>query len=713
MRDRSELDALLAALNRSAERMQALWFTFIGLTLYFVLTALTTTHRMLLLEEPQNLPIVNLKVPLLPFYVIAPIFYLGLHFYVLLMLVLLSRSAKVFEVSLGDTLPIESERERYRMRLENAPFLQMLCGAREERTGFNSLVLALMAALTVAVAPVVTLVVMQWQFLPYHHWRITWLHRLLAGLDMVLVTLLWRGFRYRWGRALPRGPGAFWRGRRRFWQLRLPPAVMARAVPWLVVVWLSGCEGRWAGEPGLDPTDLGDVSRLHVLGISGLLLRGPPPRDPTLGDRVAAAIRDHGLRPLYWSGLFADRLALSREIIVGTSRLDEVKRERDSADDPRRLLPTRDFKGRDFTLADFSGSDLRGVDFAAVERFDGSPDVRTSLWRANLNAALLAEARFRKADMRDARMASARLDAADLTGADLSGGDLRSAVMDGVAAPFAKLHCTLLQRVSARGASFDSATMTGADLRGADLRGVLLTGAAMRLADLRRTDLTGARIADAFLEGSLLQGANGSAVDFVGNQTFGADLDEPLVGPESFLSKSLIERTRSKPVMQAWRWDGGGRVATDIALTETEVGRWLRDGEDPFPPPSCSIGSQSDLEENLLRLLRDPSSANEADAFWADVQSRSEASDPDGSRHREAQAKALGDLACQPDGAPYVARGLIAWRLPELDQRGRDLVKAQLKAGGQAAPACPAAAKLTPSDWLNLESPRPAFDGFD
>jgi hypothetical protein len=61
------LDALLAALNGSAERFQTLWFSFLGLTLYLAIAALATTHRNLLLGESQTLPILNIKVELLAF----------------------------------------------------------------------------------------------------------------------------------------------------------------------------------------------------------------------------------------------------------------------------------------------------------------------------------------------------------------------------------------------------------------------------------------------------------------------------------------------------------------------------------------------------------------------------------------------------------------------------------------------------------------------
>ena len=105
--DINEVDALLDSLNGSAERFQTLWFSFLGLTLYLAIAALATTHRNLLLGEPQVLPILNIKVELLPFYVIAPLLYLVFHFYVLMMLVLLARTAATFEEQLRITLPIE------------------------------------------------------------------------------------------------------------------------------------------------------------------------------------------------------------------------------------------------------------------------------------------------------------------------------------------------------------------------------------------------------------------------------------------------------------------------------------------------------------------------------------------------------------------------------------------------------------------------------
>ena len=91
--DTKELDALLYSLNGSAERFQTLWFSFLGLTLYLAIAALATTHRNLLLGEPQTLPLLNIRVELLPFYIIAPLLYFVFHFYLLMMLMLLAGTA--------------------------------------------------------------------------------------------------------------------------------------------------------------------------------------------------------------------------------------------------------------------------------------------------------------------------------------------------------------------------------------------------------------------------------------------------------------------------------------------------------------------------------------------------------------------------------------------------------------------------------------------
>lgn len=80
--DTKESEALASALNRSAERVQTLWISFLIFALYLAIATSTTTHRMLFLESP---------------------------------------------IKLQRALPEDGEaREAFRMRIENTLFVQLL-----------------------------------------------------------------------------------------------------------------------------------------------------------------------------------------------------------------------------------------------------------------------------------------------------------------------------------------------------------------------------------------------------------------------------------------------------------------------------------------------------------------------------------------------------------------------------------------------------------
>ncbi len=219
---------MAATLNHSAERVQTLWFSFLTFMVYLAIAAGTTTHRMLFLESPLNLPVLNIALPLLGFYILAPVIFVVLHFYMLLNLVLLARSAKAFEDALKRAFPDDGEaRENFRMRIENTLFVQLLVGGRLEREGINARLLSLMALITLALAPVALLLFLQIKFLPYHSEWITWLHRGLVALDLALVWTLWPGYRSGWGvRLWPKAS----------WWLVVPGMGSAAAVAYAVTV---------------------------------------------------------------------------------------------------------------------------------------------------------------------------------------------------------------------------------------------------------------------------------------------------------------------------------------------------------------------------------------------------------------------------------------------------------------------------------------------
>ena len=77
--------------------------------LYLTIATGTTTHRMLFLESPLNLPVLNIPLPLFAFYILTPLIFVVFHFYMLLNLVLLARTAKSFEDALVRAFPEDGE----------------------------------------------------------------------------------------------------------------------------------------------------------------------------------------------------------------------------------------------------------------------------------------------------------------------------------------------------------------------------------------------------------------------------------------------------------------------------------------------------------------------------------------------------------------------------------------------------------------------------
>jgi hypothetical protein len=227
--DTKEVEALAATLNHSAERVQTLWFSFLTFMLYLAIATGSTTDRMLFLEEPLNLPVLNIALPLRGFYILTPVIFVIFHFYVLLNLVLLARTANSFEDALKRAFPEDGEaRENFRMRVENALFVQLLVGGRLERQGRNAKFLSLMAFITLVLAPVILLLLLENWFLTYHSWRITWWHRFLLAVDLGLVWILWPAYRSTWGfvRFQPK----------KSWRLVLPGVLSAAALAFAVAM---------------------------------------------------------------------------------------------------------------------------------------------------------------------------------------------------------------------------------------------------------------------------------------------------------------------------------------------------------------------------------------------------------------------------------------------------------------------------------------------
>ncbi|HEY4847316.1 MAG TPA: pentapeptide repeat-containing protein [Methylocella sp.] len=439
-----EAEALATALNHSAERVQTLWFSFLTFMLYLAIAAGTTTHRMLFLQSPLNLPVLNIPLPLLAFYILTPIIFVVFHFYMLLNLVLLARTAKSFEDALARAFPEDGEaRENFRMRIENTLFVQLLVGGRLEREGLNAKLLSAMALITLALAPVALLLMFEVKFLPYHNEAITWWHRGLLALDLALVWTLWPGYRSGWGvRLWPKAT----------WWLAAPGAGSAAALAYAVAVATFPDE--------------------HIYLATNWL---------------------HGIAPV-------STLDLQREDLIDDAKLAHIIEKGESSTGAQRWVATLPLAGRDLTRADLDGADVRHVDFS------GAILNRATLGRSWAKSARLDNAQLQGASLKGAQLQGASLNDAQLQGASLDAAQLQGASLDEAQLRGASLNHAQLQGASLDDADLQGASLDGAKLQGASLKSAQLQGASLVYAQLQGTSLDGAQLQGASLSYSPLWG---------------------------------------------------------------------------------------------------------------------------------------------------------------------------------------------------------------
>jgi hypothetical protein len=242
------------------------------------------------------------------------------------------------------------------MRIENTLFVQLLVGAKREREGINAKFLNTTALVTLASAPVYLLLMFEGAFLSFHDPVVTWWHRGLLLVDLIVVWTLWPRYRRGWGVvSLWPKPG---------WRLARTGVLSA-----LVLIWT----------------------------VAFMTYPDQPTVLPDLGERFLGA------------GRF--RLILLTEDLVDAEKVSRIQKNQSlavterwepaSKGEGRDLIDEAwesalDRENRDLTAADLRYADIRYVDFAF----------------AILNRALLNSARSKNANFFWAQLKGANLNEA-------------------------------------------------------------------------------------------------------------------------------------------------------------------------------------------------------------------------------------------------------------------------------------------------------------
>src|SRR5580704_1468817 len=201
-----DLEEIKKSVEDAASVSGGLWLSYLFVLSYIAIAAGAVTHEDLLLVRPVKLPFLNVELPLKAFFALAPFVVLIIHAYALMHFIMLGKKASRFHNELRRQFPdSETEtqktgaapdgahkeiRDKLRRLLPSNIFVQILAGPPELRTGIFGTMLKLIALATLVVLPVLVLLLLQIQFLPFHNTRITWAQRGALFLDVLVLWLL-------------------------------------------------------------------------------------------------------------------------------------------------------------------------------------------------------------------------------------------------------------------------------------------------------------------------------------------------------------------------------------------------------------------------------------------------------------------------------------------------------------------------------------------
>jgi uncharacterized protein YjbI with pentapeptide repeats len=520
--DSDDLGQIRQSLENAAAMSRNIWLVFLTLASYLAITVGAVTHKDFFLETPARLPILNIDLPLLGFFVISPFLFLVFHLYLLLNLKLLADKAagfnQVLERRSRNDQAIRPREDDVRLLLPNVIFLQLVGGPASSRQGWFSFLLRLIIWTTIAAGPILLFLVIEIKFLPYHDTLVTWWHRLLLTIDIILVWCFW---------PLIRLPAQKYYGSK----LSIVWFCVAAAIIIFVVLiatfpgeiqdrnvlataeWIpihkskKTVKSDWyqpQAENLFVPRRLYDLPGWHLTSLYSVLFLG----------NVNSV---DGRRDSVWSNtLVLPDFKLSQ----GTKSREETLSLR-GRNLHGAVLSRADLKGADLTGANLKQSRLVGAILANTKLGCAAVDEMPSLappgevsedWPDGctwLDEAVLVQANLNGAVLKGVHLQGAILSQANLIGADLRSAQLQLAALD-----LAHLEGASLSGAQLQGADLELVRLTGAELQGANLDGALMIKSHFEGAVLDGASLVAATLSEAHLEGASMIGTNADLASF-------------------------------------------------------------------------------------------------------------------------------------------------------------------------------------------------------
>jgi uncharacterized protein YjbI with pentapeptide repeats len=651
--DPRDILALQSAVNDASSRTTALWVSFMTFAAYLIVAAGSVNHLALFQESTIKLPVLAAELPLVAFFAIAPFFLLLFHFYLFLNLVTLSRRIATYNRVLVENVAAEDDRNLLRARLDTFLVVQLLCRPLKERAGLNAGLLNIVIWITLVGVPISLLLQFQATFLPYHHSGVTWIHRLLIVTDLTLIWFFWFAIYNRGELHFPK-----------LWHHLI--ALGCSTVVILTSIVVVSYPGERLGQ--IVNVKLPMVCPSKSVLISDCFLRGP-----------INMVTGRPQRP------FSNVLVLTGQTLTDVKKADAGQetsslRGRDLAG---AILIRSDIRNMDFTGTNLDGARLdeavaSGAYFGCADT--GSPPPKDPDWPDH-GCSSLRGASLYGANLSGARFFGARMEGSVLIDANLSGARLKSVHLEAAVLTNANLTAAYLGSTRLQNAYLFNTNLSGATLDGSQLGGALLEKSNFEFASL----------------GSLASLGQSNAVgvgDTVGRPMLdfaGFDLDgTPVPLPTDFsdfddkrnhmLNVLLVEELRRTTWFGSKQPDSDSFNPLISILTPDFYRSFYKGGKTDW----------SSLKEEV------------ADQWKHNIPPDNPKNEDLASIKQRFLAERFGELACDGDNAPFVARGLI---LNEIMLRVGASAKVFLDRVHDI-PNCRGAAGIKPEEYGAIEAIR-------
>lgn len=455
--------SLLSSANDTAKLVRGVHLTFMMVSAYIAIIISSTTDVQLLKLSPVTLPLLNVKLPIMEFYVLTPWLLLILHFNLLLQCYLLACKLHLLNAALGKCN--DDVATTMRNGLFTFALSQNIVG--HDHSSIMRFFLNSIIVFSIVIVPLVLLTWAQIRFIPYHDEAITWNHRIVILLDCLLLWILWPMI------ILPKEKLKHWLVQNLLWVKRrfglVSSTVQAKdkiSLNGMGQKSLAICSAcllfiSWLVAVHPESDEKGEKANQFILTELLFNLPGKPFRqDIYITDKVLVKGEPSAKVEVALKGdNDVDKLAALREVVG----LSLAGRDLRFAVFEKCVMPKAMFGSAHLQGAVFNDSSLHGANFLSAD-LRGAKMIRSQLSGSILNDA----------NMRGVQLLYANLQTADLDDAKLQGAVLISANMIDT-----KMRGSQLQ-----GAILNSAKMVGADLSGARFEGASMLGADLARATL-------------------------------------------------------------------------------------------------------------------------------------------------------------------------------------------------------------------------------------